>query len=64
MKKIIAVLLVALLIQQFVQAQGTVYLSNLGQTSTGSHAVSSNSWLAMGFQTGNNASGYESRGTS
>jgi hypothetical protein len=63
MKKIIGggiiVLTVALLVPQIIQAQGTMtYLSNLGQTSTGSDAVGSNSWLAAWFETGSNANGY------
>jgi hypothetical protein len=47
-----------LLAPQIIQAQGTTYLSNLDQSSAGSLAVGSNSWLAGIFQTGNNASGY------
>ena len=43
---------------QITQAQGNTYLSNLGQTSTGSLPVGSDSWLAIPFITGNNASGY------
>ena len=44
---------------QIVQAQGTMtYLSNLNQASAGSLAVGSDSWLAAGFGTGNNANGY------
>jgi hypothetical protein len=50
---------VALLSSQFVQAQGTMtYLSNVDQASAGSLAVGSDSWLAAGFQTGTNATGY------
>jgi hypothetical protein len=42
-----------------VQAQGTItYLSNLGQTSAGSIAVGSDSWLAAMFRTGGNTGGY------
>jgi hypothetical protein len=52
-------LAVALLTPQIIQAQGTItYLSNLGQASTGGNSVGSDSWLAAGFETGNNASGY------
>src|SRR5208282_1548934 len=58
MKKIIIMFVVTLLAPQITQAQGTIYLSNLGQPSTGSLAVGSNSWLAAGFQTGRNADGY------
>jgi hypothetical protein len=50
---------VAFLAPQILQAQGTItYLSNLGQPSTGSRAVGTNSWLAMAFNTGNNPGGY------
>ena len=50
---------VALLSPQATRAQGsTTYLSNLGQPSTGSVAVGSNSWVATTFRTGPNASGY------
>jgi hypothetical protein len=50
---------IALLAPQAIQAQGTVtYLSNLGQTSTGSVAVGSDSWLAVNLITGINAGGY------
>jgi hypothetical protein len=59
MKKIILMFVIGLLIQRVTQAQGTMtYLSNLGQASTGSLAIGSNSWLAAEFRTGNNASGY------
>jgi len=54
----VIVLVVALLAPQIIQAQGTIYLSNLGQPSTGSFAVGSDSWLAMYFFTGNNTGGY------
>ncbi len=43
---------------QGTQAQGTLYLSSLSTTSTGTAPVGSNSWLAAGFGTGNNAGGY------
>jgi hypothetical protein len=63
MKKLISssviVFTVALLAPQIAPAQGAItYVSNLGQTSTGSDKVGSNSWLAMEFHTGNNAIGY------
>ena len=54
----IIVFVVALLASQITQAQGTIYLSNLGQPSTGSHAVGSDSWLAVPFATGTNTGGY------
>ena len=43
---------------RLVQAQGTLSLSNLGMTSTGSAPVGSDSWLGMDFRTGTNAGGY------
>jgi hypothetical protein len=58
MKRIVIVFGVTLLVTHIIQAQETIYLSNLGQPSTGSLAVGSNSWLAAGFVAGNNASGY------
>jgi hypothetical protein len=63
MKKIIlsgiVVFAASLLAPQIAQAQGTVvYLSNLGQPSTGSLAVGSDLWLAAGFVTGTNSGGY------
>jgi hypothetical protein len=49
----------SILAPQFIRAQGTMtYLSNLDQASAGSLAVGSNSWVAFGFQTGSDASGY------
>jgi hypothetical protein len=39
-------------------AQGTLYVSNLGQPSTGNAAVASDAWLAALFQTGTNSAGY------
>ena len=62
MKKIIIggiVALASILAPQPAQAQGTMaYLSNVDQPSAGSFAVGSDSWLAAGFATGTNASGY------
>jgi len=54
----IIVFAVGVLAPQILQAQGTIYLSNLGQPSAGSLAVGSDSWLAAGIYTGNNADGY------
>jgi hypothetical protein len=54
----LVVLVVGVFVQQATQAQGTTYMSNLGQPSIGSEAVGSDSWLAAGFTTGNNARGY------
>ena len=52
MKKIIIIFVAVLLAPQLVPAQGTIYLSNLGQPSSGSAAVGSDSWLAVYFRTG------------
>jgi hypothetical protein len=54
----LVVLVVGVFVQQATQAQGTTYLSNLGQPSTGSEDVGSDSWLAADFITGNNIGGY------
>jgi hypothetical protein len=60
MKNIVSIILsaVGLLAPLLAPAQGTLYLSNLGQTSTGSAVVGSDSWIAQGFGTGTNAAGY------
>jgi hypothetical protein len=68
MKTIIiaSVVVAGLLTGQIVHAQGTSYLSNLGQPSAGSYYVGIPGvgpsgypvWLAAGFITGTNASGY------
>jgi hypothetical protein len=56
---LIIIFVVALLAPQIAQAQGTItYLSNLGQASTGSNSVGSDSWLATDFGTGNNVGGH------
>jgi hypothetical protein len=47
-----------LFIPQITQAQGTTYVSNLSDPSTGSSPVGSDSWFAADFITGTNASGY------
>lgn len=39
-------------------AQGTMFLSNLGEPSAGAVAVGADSWLADPFHTGNNNGGY------
>jgi hypothetical protein len=49
---------VSLLFTQAAEAQGTLYLSSLSETPTGTASAGSNSWLAAGFGTGNNAGGY------
>jgi hypothetical protein len=43
---------------RIIQAQGTTYLSNLGQPSASSNPLGSDSWMATGFMTGTNAAGY------
>jgi hypothetical protein len=62
MKKIIRLAILpftlAVLAPHTAQAQGTLYLSNLGQTSSGSSSVGNDSWLAVDFWTGTNAGGY------
>jgi hypothetical protein len=62
MRKIIISSIIAsvfeLLAPQIIQAQGTTYLSNLDQSSAGTLAVGSDSWLAAMFQTGTNSGGY------
>ena len=58
MKKIIIMFVVGVLAPQISQAQGTTYLSNLGQSFTNSNPVASDSWLAADFITGTNTSGY------
>jgi hypothetical protein len=58
-KKNIIICFLVLLAMQNTQAQGTItYLSNLGQTSTGSNPVANDSWAASGIVTGDNPSGY------
>ena len=50
--------MVGLMLPQFVQAQGTLYLSNLGQTTVGSMDIGSDAWIAQYFTTGTNPNGY------
>jgi MYXO-CTERM domain-containing protein len=63
MKKIVICglfgLVVGLLSPRIAAAQGSVtYISNLGQSSSGSNPVGSDSWQAASFGTGTNAGGY------
>jgi len=58
MKNIGTVLVVYLLLPQFIQAQGTLYLSSLEQTPISSTTIGSDSWIAQGFGTGTNVGGY------
>lgn len=57
MKKLIT-LVIGLLAWQMVQAQGTVYLSNLNGLLYGYSPIASNCWSAVWFNTGPNAGGY------
>jgi hypothetical protein len=52
MKTIVVMFMFALLASQPILAQGTIYLSNLEQPSSGSKAAGSDSWLAVDFRTG------------
>jgi PEP-CTERM motif len=60
MKIIVRMILtaVALFTAQLAPAQGTLYLSNLGQTPVGSAVVGSDAWIAQDFRTGTNSGGY------
>jgi hypothetical protein len=60
MRKLIigSIIVVGLLAPQITQAQGTIYLSNLGSESGSGLAVGSDSWQAEPFKTGTNAGGY------
>ena len=57
-KTICSLLLAGLITPVVVRAQGTTYLSNLGNTSAGSVAIGSDAWIATPFFTGPNSSGY------
>lgn len=61
MKKIIPAIIITvagLLSQQTGQAQGVLYISNLGQTVAGGEVIGSNSWIAQTFVTGPSSGGY------
>jgi hypothetical protein len=58
MRNIIVIFAIVLLSPMYLQAQEIVYLSNLGQATSSSNLVGSDSWLASGFDTGANAGGY------
>jgi hypothetical protein len=61
MKKLIVVgvvLVLGVVVTDSARAQGTLFVSSLGQPSTGSAAVGSDSRLAAPFLTGNNPGGY------
>jgi hypothetical protein len=50
--------LAAILAVPFISQAQETYLSSLGLASSGSYSVGSNSWVALGFETGSNNSGY------
>jgi hypothetical protein len=52
------VLMAGLLAPRLAQAQGTLYVSNLGQTPAGTASIGSDAWIAQAFYTGANSSGY------
>jgi hypothetical protein len=58
MQKLILILVAALLLPVVTRAQGTLYLSNLGEGSSDSVAVANNAWAAAYFQTGFNPGGF------
>lgn len=58
MKRMNIVFIIGLLLPQFVRAQGTLYVSNLGQPTVGSMAIGRDSWIAQPFSTGTNSAGY------
>ena len=47
-----------LLLAPAAPAQGSIYISNLGQTPVGTGAVGNDSWIAQPFFTGTNSAGY------
>ncbi len=49
---------IGLLLSVMASAQGTLYVSNLGQTPTGSAPVASDTWRAVQFSTGADSGGY------
>jgi hypothetical protein len=54
----VIVLVIGLFAPPFVRAQGTLYVSNLGQTQTGSAPIASDAWIAQLIVTGTNSGGY------
>jgi hypothetical protein len=58
MKKLIVLVLITLVARQITQAQGTTYVSTLGQSSSGGAPIGSDSWRAAAFRTGSNSGGY------
>jgi hypothetical protein len=53
-----ALLLAANALALSADAQGTLYVSNLGQTQTGSSPIASDAWIAQLIITGTNSGGY------
>jgi hypothetical protein len=60
MQKIILTIVsvIALLLPQMARTQGTLYVSNLGQTPIGSATIGSNSWVAQTIVTCRSSGGY------
>lgn len=58
MRLVSSMLVAGLIVPLLTQAQGTLYVSNLGQTPTGSAAIGSNLWIAQRIITGNDPGGY------
>jgi len=58
MKTIILIFAVGVVAAQNIKAQGTTYMSDLAQSSSGSNPIGSDSWFATGFSTGTNPGGY------
>lgn len=60
MNKIIfaSVTVIGFLLPRTTQAQGILYVSNLGQSMAGGEVIGSNSWVAQTFVTGPSAGGY------
>ena len=56
--KLSSVLAVTLAAASFVRAQGTLQVSNLGQTPIGSAPIATDSWIAQSIFAGNNSAGY------
>ena len=54
----VIILMFGLMSLHNVQAQGTIYLSNLDQTPAGFFVVGNNQWQAVNFVTGSNVGGY------
>ncbi len=60
MQKIIIsfIAILGIWLPQLSPAQGTIYLSNMGQPQTSNGVVASDSWIAQRFQTGPDLNGY------